>query len=285
LRQSRAAILQTISLGAILQVLNDIAPIRLAELWDNVGLLVGDRQATVRTVMTCLTVTPEVVKEAVQRQVQLIVTHHPIPFKPLSKITSDSTTGRMLLGLIGSGIAVYSAHTAFDSASLGINAMLAEMLGLSRVKPLEPIVGSPDESVGSGRYGYLPEAIPLAAFAFTAAQLVKAPHFRAVDTGVSDSSSRVSKVAIACGSGGSFVGAAKRHGCDTLVTGEATFHACLEAKASDLNLVLVGHYWSERFAMERMATTIESKFDGLIVFASGCDVDPLKDQDSENWKH
>jgi putative NIF3 family GTP cyclohydrolase 1 type 2 len=73
------------SLQAVCSSLASIAPLRLAEEWDNVGLLVGDRRASIEKVMTCLTVTPNVVSEALEQQVGLIVTHHPLPFKPMAR--------------------------------------------------------------------------------------------------------------------------------------------------------------------------------------------------------
>lgn len=272
-------------LDCVLQKLSDIAPLRLAESWDNVGLLIGHRSATVQRVMTCLTVTPEVVDEAIERQADLLVAHHPLPFKALSRITSDSTTGLMLLNLIAAGVAVYSAHTAFDSAESGINAMWAEMLSLHKIRPLEAAAELDNDDIGAGRYGDLSVPIPLDEFATRAAQLVEAPHFRIIEADRSPSIPVASKVAVACGSGGGFVGSAKRHGCDTMVTGEATFHACLEARASGVHLVLVGHYYSERFAMERLANTLAAELAGLNVFASTRDVDPLKDAFSGKQKH
>jgi dinuclear metal center YbgI/SA1388 family protein len=263
-------------LDAVLQKLSEIAPMRLAESWDNVGLLVGNRATYVERVMTCLTITPDVAQEAAERQVGLIVVHHPLPFKPLSRITSDTTTGRILLSLISHHIAVYSAHTAFDSASDGINAQWAQMLGLANVAPLELIAGVEDATIGSGRYGKLPQPMSLTALAENVAGLVDAPRCRIVASKAADSA-EISKVAIACGSGGSFVSAAIRRGCDALITGEATFHQCLEASAGGISLILAGHFYSERFAMERLAERLARDLNGLDVFASLLDTDPLKD--------
>jgi dinuclear metal center YbgI/SA1388 family protein len=263
-------------LDAVLQKLSEIAPLRLAESWDNVGLLVGNRATYVERVMTCLTITPDVVQEAAERQVGLIVVHHPLPFKPLSRITSDTTTGRMLLALISNHVAVYSSHTAFDSANDGINAQWTQMLGLASVAPLEPIAGVEEGSIGSGRYGRLPQPTSLNKLAQKVAELVDAPRCRVVPSKATDSA-EISKVAIACGSGGSFVAAAIRRGCDALVTGEATFHQCLEASAAGTSLILTGHFYSERFAMERLAERLARDLNGLDVFASLLDTDPLKD--------
>lgn len=271
-------------LDAVLQKLSEIAPLRLAESWDNVGLLVGDRGRSIDCVMTCLTITPEVADEAVRRGAGLIVAHHPLPFKPLTRITSDSTTGKMLLALIAGGVAVYSAHTAFDSASNGINAMWSQLLGLKNIKPLDLIPDCSDDSIGVGRYGALAEPTTDEALAKRVAELVGAPRCRVVKSFASHTS-MISKVAVACGSGGGLLAAAKRRGCDAMVTGEATFHTCLEAQASGISLLLVGHFHSERFAMVRLAETLARDLPGIDVFASVSDVDPLKDGDSELWKH
>ena len=104
------------SLASLCDYLEQFAPSTLAESWDNVGLLVGDREADVTSVMTCLTVTPTSAAEAIEGSVNLIVTHHPLPFHALKRLTTDSTPGRLLWQLIGHRIGIYSPHTSFDSA-------------------------------------------------------------------------------------------------------------------------------------------------------------------------
>ena len=94
--------------------LETFAPSSLAAEWDNVGLLVGDRACRVDRVMTCLTITLESASEAIEACADLIVTHHPFPFKPLKRMTGDTREGRILLDLISAGISIYSTHTAFD---------------------------------------------------------------------------------------------------------------------------------------------------------------------------
>src|SRR5918996_3072879 len=112
------------TLADLCDFLDAFPPPRLAADWDNVGLLVGDRLQTVSRVMTCLTVTPAVAAEAIRERVDLVVTHHPLPFQPLKRLTTDDPTGRLLLDLIRAGIAIHSPHTAFDSAAAGINQQL-----------------------------------------------------------------------------------------------------------------------------------------------------------------
>jgi dinuclear metal center YbgI/SA1388 family protein len=126
------------TVGAIAEHLDRFAPKSLAESWDNLGLLIGDRSAEVSRVMTCLTVTAASAGEAVERKAQLIVTHHPVLFRPVQRMTADEPQGRMLLDLIHAGIALYSPHTAFDNTAGGINDMLAERVGLTGCRPLRP---------------------------------------------------------------------------------------------------------------------------------------------------
>ena len=110
--------------------------------------------------MTCLTVTPASADEAVAEKADLIVTHHPLPFRPLKRLTTDSTPGRLLLQLIRADVAVFSPHTAFDSAAAGINQQLAEGLGLS---DLAPLIAKTDQMpvLGAGRFGNLQEPLAL----------------------------------------------------------------------------------------------------------------------------
>ncbi|MEO2049567.1 MAG: Nif3-like dinuclear metal center hexameric protein [Pirellulales bacterium] len=258
------------TIGQVVEILNLFAPAELAEDWDNVGLLVGKSDWSASKVMTCLTVTPTTADEAVSLGVNLIVSHHPLPFHPLRAITDESTAGRLLLQLITAGIGVYSPHTAFDSAEAGINQHLAIGLGLQEIKPLISATGSVDS--GSGRRGWLGESLTLVEMA----ERVKI--FLDISTiqvaGAEDL--QVSRVAIACGSGGSFLQHAIARECNCLVTGEATFHTCLEAEACGIGLILPGHFASERFALVALADYLSEQLAGIEVWASRTERDPLR---------
>lgn len=123
----------------IMAFMQRFAPLELAEEWDNVGLLLGDSAADASRVMTCLTVTPASAAEAVAEKAGLIVTHHPVLFKAVQRLTADQPQSKMLLDLIRAGVAVYSPHTAFDNTTGGINDILARRLGLEDVSPLRPM--------------------------------------------------------------------------------------------------------------------------------------------------
>jgi dinuclear metal center YbgI/SA1388 family protein len=254
-------------IAQIVEFLERFAPPTLAEEWDNVGLLMGDRQAEAERVMTCLTITPASAGEAVQQRANLVVTHHPLPFRPLKRITTDSPEGQLLWQLARAGIAIYSPHTAFDSALEGINARLAAGLDLHDVHPL---VAS-DEGPGSGRAGALRKATSLQGLSQKVKAFLKVGALQVVgslDRGIQ-------KVGVACGSAGEFLPHALVAGCDCLVTGEMRFHACLEAESAGISLVLAGHYATERFAVEQLVDVLAAEFADLTVWASQAERDPL----------
>jgi len=257
-----------LTVGDVAQFLEEFAPASLAESWDNVGLLVGDHDQQVEHVMTCLTITPASAREAVEGRADLIVSHHPLPFRALKRLTTETGEGRLLLELIGARISVFSPHTAFDSAQQGINARLAALLQLTGVEPLVPAV---EPGQGAGRYGTLSKAVSLAELAGRVKSLLAIDNIQAVGS----LAQSVHKVAVACGSAGEFLGPAKAAGCDCLVTGEVRFHTCLEAESLGMGLVLAGHFASERFAVERLADVLSEKFPSLQVWASQQERDPL----------
>lgn len=261
-----------VPIADVTQFLRQIAPLELAADWDNVGLLVGDESAIVTGVMTCLTLTPDVAAEAVQRRAGLIVAHHPVLFRPVQRLTGDSPEGRLLLDLIAARVAVFSAHTGYDSAADGINSQLCRLLELQCVAPLRPAVGADGAVAGAGRCGALSSPLSLAEFLDRVKAALRVERLQYVGA----LSQRIERVAVACGSAAEFILDACRHGCQVLLTGEARFHACLEARAMRLALVLAGHYATERPAMEHLARVLAQRFPQLPVWASAAETDPLR---------
>lgn len=259
------------TVNTICQYLSEFAPNRLAESWDNTGLLLGDREKEVHKVMTCLTVTPQSTAEAVREQVDIIVSHHPMMFRPINKITRDSVQGSMLIDLLRSDIAVYSPHTAFDSTRSGINESICAKLEIENAKPLQEIEAAQDESIGAGRIGELKNAMNQSEFSDWVKQKFGLDSIRTAG----QASGLIKRVAVACGSGGTFMGAAHKLGADAFVTGEATFHTCLEAEANQIAMCLVGHFASERFAVEELAQRLQGEFANTTSWASRNESDPL----------
>jgi dinuclear metal center YbgI/SA1388 family protein len=262
----------------IIAFLTEFAPLELAEDWDNVGLLLGDPEREASAVMTCLTLTPDVAAEAVERGAQFVVSHHPVLYRPVQRLTSETLEGRMLLELIASGVGVYSPHTGYDTAREGINQQLADLLELSNIEALRPrppaegTAASAGEAPGAGRYGTLPSPITLGEFIERVKQRLRTGHVQYVG----DREATVERVGVACGSGAEFLRDADRRGCQALLTGEARFHACLEARGLGMALVLPGHYATERPGMERLAEVLARRFPRLTVWASDVESDPVQ---------
>ena len=269
---------ENLTLETVVQFLESRYPLSLAESWDNVGLLVGDRTMPMERVMTCLTVTPEICREAVEQKADLIVTHHPFPFHAVRQITTATSDGAMLLQLIRAGVAVYSAHTAFDSAQEGINRQIATKLELHEVTTLYPPheLAIDENEIGTGRVGSLSQAVRLIELVEKVAAMFRLevlPYVGEPDT-------LVQRVAIGCGAAGDFLEQVKMQHADVFFVGEMRFHQYLEALANGIALILPGHYASERFAVEQMADVIAGHFrtsgQMLTVWASRDERDPLR---------
>ncbi len=259
-----------LTVSAVAEFLERFAPSRLAAEWDNVGLLVGNPARPVERIMTCLTLTPDSVAEAAAERADLVVAHHPLPFAPLKRLTSDSVEGRLLLELIEARVAVYSPHTAFDSASHGINQRLAEGLGLTAIEPL--LADRDEPAVGTGRWGKLATPLALAELAARVGQFLRIETVQ-----VAGKLERpIESVAVGCGSAGELLEAARNLLCDCFVSGEARFHTCLAAEATGMALVLAGHFATERFAVEQLAEVLTGEFPAATIWASQRERDPLQ---------
>ncbi len=257
------------NLSEIVAGLERIAPLRLAADWDAVGLLVAPRAGEVGRVLTCLTVTPEVAAEAVAVGARLVITHHPLPFRPIARITPETGAGQVLLTLIAAGCGVWSSHTAWDSASGGINDQLAALLGLGEVVPIDP--DDIDPGTGFGRVG---QAAAGCTVAQLAGRLAERLGVKAVQL-VGERSAAAGRVGIVCGSGGDLVGQVAAAGCRTLVTGEIKLHQAVEARAAGLAVIAVGHHASEHFAMAELGRRLAAELPGLAVQPARADHDPI----------
>lgn len=265
----------------IVAILEKWFPPRLAEDWDNVGLLLGDPTADVAAVMTCLTVTPESADEAIAKGANLIVAHHPILFRGVKRLTADGPEG-MVYRLARAGVAVYSPHTAFDGATQGINEQIATALGLVDVQPIraapagpsgDELDSAPAAVIGAGRWGRLLTAVPLADLARSVQAKLAA---RRVEF-AGEPDRLCQRVAIACGAAAEFLPDAAALECDAFVTGEARFHDCLAARQLGVGLILAGHYATERFAVESLALRLSHELPLPRVWGSEEERDPLSD--------
>jgi len=263
----------------IIEYLEEIIPVTLAEDWDNVGFLLGDNEQEVTKIMTCLTLTRDVAEEAIRNEVDFVVTHHPLFFRPVQELTSQSVEGRTLLKLAAANVSVYSPHTGYDNVPGGINDQLAQKLELNSIVPIRPFArlvsneGQETDSIlGAGRIGELQDSLRLYDWIAVMKEQLNLDHAHYVG----DDNRTIRRIAIACGAAGEYLQEVHEQNCDLFVTGETSFHTCLEARQLGISLVLLGHYLSERPAMETLAKKLQKENPQITVFASETETDPLR---------
>ena len=226
-----------ISVKNICRILEEFAPARLAESWDNVGLLVGRQEKEVKVILCALDFSAEVLQQAKQCHADIVITHHPVIFQGIKQLTDREWRNALLMEMVRNDIAVYSAHTNLDSAAGGVNDVLAHRLELQNI---EGLAGEDDTLEGIGRIGILKEDMEPEAFAEKIKTVLKLQHITIVSAG-----RRVHKVAVCGGSGMDFLDYAVRAGADTFVTGDVKYHDAQDAFGKRINLIDATHQGTE----------------------------------------
>lgn len=225
----------------LVALIDRLAPVHLAEDWDNVGLIVGRGDRAVHGVLVALELRAEVLREARERRCDAIVVHHPPIFPAVSALTDAAPAQELVLAAAEERIAVVAAHTNLDSAVGGLNDQMALMLGLADVRPLAPAPGDP--AAGLGRVGTV-TPVPLEALVRHVAAEIPGPVSYA-----GDPAAAVSRVACCTGSGASMIGDARAAGAEVLVTSDLKHHD--HDRAEGMPLIAVSHAQVERLAMRR----------------------------------
>lgn len=226
-------------------------PSEMREEWDNDGFMCcPDSLAEVERAFVALDVTEEIVDYAIERGFDLIVSHHPLIFKPITSVNEDSHIGRKLIKLISNGISVFSFHTRADKAAGGVNDLLADRLGFSETVPF-------GEGM-MGRIGELDEEMTLEDFAFKVKEALGSD-----SVAYSDGYNAVKRVALLGGDGKSFVRDAIANGADTYVSGAIGYNMMEEAAEMGINLIEAGHYSTES-AVTELFTDIITRADSDI---------------------
>jgi dinuclear metal center YbgI/SA1388 family protein len=230
-------------LGEVLDALDARYDPRLAESWDAVGLVCGDRAEPVRRVLFAVDPTEGVVDEVIETGADLLVTHHPLFLTPVHGIPADDPKGRLVHRLVRAGAALFVAHTNADRApDSGVNDALAAVLGLTDAVPLEPVDSDP--RAGLGRVGRLASPVTLREFAARAADVLPATVGGVRVAG--DPERIVSTVAVCGGSGGSLMDAARAARADVFLTSDLKHHPVSEWQQSvHVALCDVAHFATE----------------------------------------
>jgi len=248
--------------GTIIDKLEISYPPMYAMEWDNIGLLVGDRDAEVRTVLVALDVSDAAVEDAILGHADMIVTHHPLIFKPVSRIVRQDPVGRRILTLAENRINYYAMHTNFDVSEMAD--LNADELNLMNPEILEETYR--DETgirEGLGRVGNLEKKMTLREFAESVKKTYQLPSVRVYG----NPQGEIGRAAVCSGSGKSVIGSALRSGADVFVTGDLDYHTSIDAVAAGLSLVDAGHYGTEAGFIPYMTEALKRMFPELEVIS------------------
>ena len=242
----------------ILEYLEQLAPSYMKYDWDNVGLLCGSRNREVKKILVALDPFMDVCREAAEIGADLIVTHHPLIFRPCKTVTDEDPVGSSILYLVSHGISAVNVHTNLDCVPGGVNDVLAKTLGLADITMIDPI----GENYGLLRKGTLPEQ-SLETFMAMVKEKLGTPVLRYVDGG-----RPVCHVAVGGGSCGDEYEAVLRAGCDTFVTADVKYNQFWDAKELGLNLIDAGHFYTENPVCAVLAQKLQARFPELAVCLS-----------------
>jgi len=238
----------------IVKLIDEFAPFRYQEEWDNSGFLIGDGDYEADSALIALDLDRAVADEAIARGADVIVTHHPY-FMELKNITGETQKGGVILDLVRNNISLICAHTNLDAAKGGVNDILCEMLELENVRHLAMI----DGEVGAIRYGEYSGK--------TAAQVIDIIKNKLGVNTVRYSgnpSDAVKRVCVCSGSGSSFLDEALSSGADTFITGDVKYHTFGEARELGLRIIDAGHFETENIICVHMRELLSPHMDAAV---------------------
>ena len=229
--------------------------------FDNIGFLIGFAEQNVRKVLLALDITDEVIEEAIDMGAEVIVSHHPLIFEPLKKVTDDDDKGRKIIRLIQAGVSAICLHTNLDTADGGVNDALMAALGARVTGLLDPHGSHPDgRAYGVSRLGELAEAKHFDEFLTHCKAALKSNGLRYHYAGKA-----VQKIACCGGAGGSDMQKAYAAGCDTYITADLKYDHFLWAKEHGLNLIDGDHYCTENVVIPVLQAMLKENFPDLDV--------------------
>lgn len=254
------------------QQLNNWAPLNIAEDYDNVGLLVGNQEETVKKVMVNLEVTEEVLQEAIDEAANVLLTHHPLWFGKKYHLRGDDWVSRLLLRAIKHNIALVAFHTNLDNIPAGVNREIGNRLGLNELQILETKAHNPTgyDVIGSGMIGRLVKPLGKTDFLRHVQQVFGTPVLRYADT----EKTEIETVAFCGGSGSFLLESAVAAGADAFLTGDITHHTFFDAEGK-LLFVDIGHWESEQYTTELMLDFLNNNFANFAVCKSTVRTNPV----------
>lgn len=239
----------------IVKLLESECPKALAEDWDNSGLLVGDSSAEVKRVYIALDATSEVIRDAIDNEADMLITHHPLIFKGVKEVTDNSFVGRRVMALIQNNVAFFCMHTNFDAAKM--SEIVRKKLSLPEGIILLPSKEDPDK--GIGMTCHIPDVMTLEGFSMKVKDALSLSSIRVFG----DLSMKVSIVSFLPGSGKSDIDTAIAQGADCYITGDIDHHSGLDAVEKGIGVIDAGHYGMERFFIEYVSLFLKGNTGSL----------------------
>ena len=246
----------------IIQVIEAAYPREAALDFDNVGLLAGRSEKEVNRVYIALDATDAVIDCAVRAGADMLITHHPLIFSPLKKVTDENFISRRIVKLIQNDISYYAMHTNYDV--LGMAELSEKILGIRDTEVLDITRENGGIPEGIGRIGSLEQPVTLEECCVYIKHKLNLGSLKVVG----DMDAKVSRLAISPGSGKSVIGAAIAKGADVLVTGDIGHHEGLDAVEQGLSVIDAGHYGTEYIFIDDMKRFLEDKLPVLQVTAA-----------------
>ncbi len=244
----------------VMERLEELSPTMYAEEWDNVGLLVGRREKEVRKIYVALDATDEVIEEAVKIQADMLLTHHPLIFSPVSRIQSDDYIGRRILRLARHDIACYAMHTNFDI--MGMADAAADEIGLKKREVLNITYEDDIAKEGIGRRGKLPHIMTLGECAEHVKQCFHIDRVKVFG----DMEATVEDAAVSPGSGKSVVKDAVAAHVDVLITGDIDHHTGIDANEQGLYIIDAGHYGIEKIFIAYIKEYLRRELPEMVIY-------------------
>ena len=235
----------------IIDKLEQLAPIAYAESWDNVGLLVGSREREVKKIMVALDATDAVIEQAIAKKVDMIITHHPMIFSAMKRVTDEDFIGRRILRLVKHDISYYAMHTNCDVCVM--NDVAAEKIHLISEDILELVSDREGTSMGIGKVGTLQEEVTVKQLAEQTKEAFDLGEVRV--TG--DVEKEVKRVAISTGAGKSMVKYALQKQAQVLISGDIDHHTAIDALDCGLQIIDAGHFGTEHFMVSHVSDYLQ----------------------------
>jgi dinuclear metal center YbgI/SA1388 family protein len=278
----------TIKCRKVVMFMEEIAPKHLAEDWDNVGLIIGDFEKDIKHILVCLDITSPIVEYAENKNVDMIISHHPLIFKPIKSICIHNWKENLISRLIKKNICVYCAHTNLDYAEEGVNRYLAQAIGLTKIKNyITKSMDKPNDIIcdiypnelkrdvyGIGKMGVLLPPQDLTEFIDNIKNALRTRSIKLIG----NIDKKINKVAVFSGSFDDRIlnTITSIADIDILITGDIKYHTAIEILEMGMCVIDAGHFGTENIIVPQIINWLKKRFPGIVISCNTMETEPFK---------